>query len=96
MHSVNTQELDASFDEANAVPYSFSSGFVNLVSTISNTSRLQFLLAFNLINYGAMIGICSAHPTGRYNASFYVDSLFFQLSQFMFIPALIFHLIISL
>ena len=39
--SVNTPELDASFDEGDAMPSSVSSGFLCLVSTISVTSKLQ-------------------------------------------------------
>ena len=38
MDSVNTSELDASPDEADAIP---SSGFLNSVSTVSDASRLQ-------------------------------------------------------
>ena len=40
--SVETSEVDASFDDADAVPSSVSSGFPCLVSTISDNLRLQF------------------------------------------------------
>ena len=39
--SVKTPELDASFDEADTMPSSFSPGFLHLVSTICNISKLQ-------------------------------------------------------
>ena len=39
--SHDTPELGASFDEADAMPSSVSSGFLFLVSTISDTCRLQ-------------------------------------------------------
>ena len=38
----DTPELDATFDEADALPSSVSSGLLCLVSTISGISRLQF------------------------------------------------------
>ena len=55
MNSSNTPELDASFDEADAMPSSVSSGFLCFVST-SDKSQPHFLLASNLINCGASIG----------------------------------------
>ena len=39
--SVNTPELDVSFDEANVMPFSFSSEFPSLVNAISDDSRVQ-------------------------------------------------------
>ena len=39
--SVNTPKLEVSFDETNAVPSSVSSGFLCLVSTYSDNSRLH-------------------------------------------------------
>ena len=39
--SVDTPELDASFNEADAMSSSVSLGFLHLVSTVSDTSRLQ-------------------------------------------------------
>ena len=44
--SIKTAELDASFDELDAVPSSVSSVFLHLVSTISDYSKLQ--LAFSI------------------------------------------------
>ena len=41
MDSIDTPEVDASFEEADAMPSCFSSGFLHSVSTISDTSRLQ-------------------------------------------------------
>ena len=55
--SVNTQELDASFDEADAVPSSVSLAFLYLVRIISDNSRLQLAPTYNnLITYGTMLG----------------------------------------
>ena len=39
--TIDTPELDASLHEADAVPPSVSSGFLHLVSTISDVSRPQ-------------------------------------------------------
>ena len=46
MDSIDVPELDASFDEADAVLSSVSSGYVCLVSTISDVSRLQLARSF--------------------------------------------------
>ena len=40
--SIETPELDASFEELDGVPSSVSVGFLCSVSTISDTSKLQF------------------------------------------------------
>ena len=39
--SVETPELDTSLDEPDAITSSVSTGFLSLVSTISDTSKLQ-------------------------------------------------------
>ena len=39
--SIETPEFDTSFDEPDAITSSVSSGFLYLVSTISDTSKLQ-------------------------------------------------------
>ena len=41
MESTDITELDASFDEDNGMPSSVSLGFLCLVSTISDNSRMQ-------------------------------------------------------
>ena len=43
--SINTPELDASVEEADAIPSSVSSGFPCLVNTVSDASRLQLDLS---------------------------------------------------
>ena len=40
-NSLETPDLDASLDEPDAVPSSFSSEFLHSVSTLSDTSKLQ-------------------------------------------------------
>ena len=39
--SIETQKLDTSFDEPDVITSSVSSGFLHLVTTVSNTSKLQ-------------------------------------------------------
>ena len=39
--SINTPEMDASFDEADDIPFSVFSGFLHLVSSVFDNSRLQ-------------------------------------------------------
>ena len=50
--AVNTPELDASFDEADAMLSSVSSKYLCLVSTHSDNSRLQLVLASNFLHWG--------------------------------------------
>ena len=42
---VSTSELDASFDETDAMPSLVCTEFLHLVSTISDTSKLWFVLS---------------------------------------------------
>ena len=58
MDSISTPELDTSFGEDDAMPSSVSSGFLHLVSAISDTSRAQLTPSINLINDGARLGLC--------------------------------------
>ena len=42
MYSIDTPDLNACFNEADAVPSSVSSGFLHLVSTVCDASGLEF------------------------------------------------------
>ena len=55
-NSIETPELDMFLDESDAIASSVSSGFLHLVSTLSDNSKLQLLLALGLINCGASLG----------------------------------------
>ena len=54
--SIETAELDESFDEVDTMLSSVSSGFLCLRSTISYNCNHSMLLASNLIHYGTMLG----------------------------------------
>ena len=74
-NSIDTPELDVSFDGADATPSSVSSGFLCLVCTVSDTSQLQLAPSFKscklflpVIQAGKMsaskyIHYISGHPT---------------------------------
>ena len=51
MDFIEIPELDTSLDEPDAITSSVSSGFLALVKTISDTSKLQLALALGLINF---------------------------------------------
>ena len=53
---VNPPEPKVLFDEADAVPSSVSSGFLCLVSTHSDNSRLQLASSVKCIHYSARLG----------------------------------------
>ena len=55
--SIDTPELDASFDEADAMPSSVPSGFLCSVNTVSDNCRLQLVPASHLVNFGARLGL---------------------------------------
>ena len=54
--TVNLPEFEASFDEADAVPSSVSSGFLCSVIFLIILDH-SLLLASNLVNYGARLGV---------------------------------------
>ena len=61
--TINTPELEASFDEADAIPSSVSSVFLHLVSTISDHSRLQLVhgIKSNQLWFQARALFCLSH-----------------------------------
>ena len=54
--SSDTTELDASFDEADTMPYSVSSGI--LCCTILKLLECSLLLTSNVLNYDAILWLC--------------------------------------
>ena len=58
MDSIDALELDASFDEADGVLSSVSSGFLCLVNTISDNSRLQLASSIKSCKLWCQAGIC--------------------------------------
>ena len=66
--NVDTPELDAPFDETDAIPFSISSGFCCLVITASDTSRLQLAPSIKSHNLGAKLEIsfCLCHRQVKY------------------------------
>ena len=54
--SIETPELDAYLDEPDAITSSVSFGFLCLVSTISDTSKLQIAPSIRSPNCGAKLG----------------------------------------
>ena len=55
--SLKTLELDTALDESDVIASSVSSGFLCLVSTLSIILSHSLLLAFELINCGARLGL---------------------------------------
>ena len=62
--SIKTPELDTSLDDPDAITSSVSSGFLCLVSNISDTSKLQLASSSGLINCGTRLRSFSHHVSG--------------------------------
>ena len=63
--SVDMPELHVSFEEADTMTSSVSSGYLCLVSTHSNNSSLQSAPSINVVNYGARLGNYLYHWWGK-------------------------------
>ena len=67
MDSVETPELDSSFDEGDTGPLSASSGFLHFLGTLLKLQNHSLLLASNVKNYGDRLGhyFCLYHRLAK-------------------------------
>ena len=71
LNSVITLELDASLEEADVLPSLVSSGFLHIVSTVSDTSRLQLgpIIKASKLWYQARALLLPVTQAGKMSAS---------------------------
>ena len=85
--TINTSELDVSFDEADTIPSSVSSWFLCSISNISDHSRPHLAPSMNSCKLWCQIK-APISQAGKMSASG-VNSLFFQSSRSIWIPGFI-------